>query len=79
MKKVKVLLSAVAVLAVVAGAIASNARNNHVIYTPNKITPNICDVRVPAKAILGTTTLGVQATAVQGAACKTVLTQDVIN
>lgn len=43
MKKVKVLLSAVAVVAIVAASFAVKARAGHVIYLPNPNNTQICD------------------------------------
>jgi len=45
MKRAKILLSAVATLAIVAGALAFKAQrfNNHKLYWPNPVTTSICD------------------------------------
>lgn len=43
MKKVKILLSTAAVVAIVAGAFAVKARTHTVLYTPNQANPTLCD------------------------------------
>ncbi|QJB32627.1 hypothetical protein HF329_15380 [Chitinophaga oryzae] len=66
MKKVKVLLSAVAVVAIVAGFAASKAANNF-IYVPSTTTaPNSCDLKVLGRSILGPDQAGIFATNVPG-------------
>nr|WP_295873409.1 hypothetical protein [uncultured Chitinophaga sp.] len=64
MKKVKVLLSAAAVVAIVAGTLASSARTNNKIYTPGD--GGLCTVEVqlrkfqqnPLSPVLATTQFG---------------------
>lgn len=79
MKKLNVFYSSLVIVVMASASMALNARNSHVIYTPNPNNPVICDVRVPGRAILNTTTLGVHATNIQGALCQLVVTTVVIN
>ncbi|NLR66840.1 hypothetical protein HGH92_21205 [Chitinophaga varians] len=53
MKKVKVLLSAVAVVAIVAGAVASKARVAAKLYVPIA-TPGLCETTIDHVSTVGT-------------------------
>lgn len=77
MKKLVVFFVILTVVAVASVSLVLKARQNHVIYTRN-FANGQCDVVVPAKAILKTTTLGVLATNVPGP-CDLVITTSVIN
>lgn len=77
MKKVKFLLSAIAVVAVAGGAIAAKARELHPLYFLNQSNGK-CEIRVPSVTIQQTTTTldpnaVTVATTFQGV-CQTVLT-----
>lgn len=77
MKKLNILFVSLVIVALVSASLALKARNNHIIYTRN-LANGMCDVVVPGKAILNTTTFGFLATNVPGP-CDLVITTNVIN
>lgn len=77
MKKLGVFYVSLVVVIVASASLATKARNNHVIYTRNLVNGQ-CDIPVPGKAILNTTTFGFLATNVPGP-CDLVITVDVID
>lgn len=77
MKKLIVFYVSLVVVIVASASLALKARNNHVIYTRN-LANGLCDVVVPGKAILSTTTFGFLATNVPGP-CDLVITTKVID
>lgn len=77
MRKLIVFFVSLVVMVVASNSLALKARINHVIYT-RSFANGKCDVLVPAKAILSTTTSGVLATYVPGS-CDLVGTTDVID
>lgn len=77
MKKLIVFFVSLVVVVVASTSLALKARNNHVIYTRNLVNGQ-CDIPVPGKAILNTTTFGFLATNVPGP-CDLVITTNVID
>lgn len=77
MKKLIVFCVSLIAVIITSISIALNARSNHVIYTRNLVN-GLCDIPVPSKAILNTTTFGFLATNVPGP-CDLVITTSVID
>ena len=50
MKKAKIMITAITVLAVVGGALAFKVRQEHTFYIPNPYNPATCDFAVPNQA-----------------------------
>ncbi|WP_143312797.1 hypothetical protein [Chitinophaga eiseniae] len=69
MNKVKVLLSSVALVALVAGAFASQARLSNVVYTPGA-NPAICDAPLFTRTFVPDPKGPHSATLIKGAACQ---------
>nr|WP_295872364.1 hypothetical protein [uncultured Chitinophaga sp.] len=75
MKKSALLLSAVIIISVIAGIVASKARVNHRIYVPYD-NENVCDHTLTGKEILGPDPNGANATTVLGQPCSKVFITD---
>jgi len=69
MKKVKVLFSAFAVVALAAGLFAAKASTSDVVYLPNQQRPDICDVQANFTVQPHGVTIGTSATLIPGAPC----------
>lgn len=76
MFKVKILLGATLLMVVLSGTLASRAGLNHVIFTRDPISPNICNVPVFSKDMIPTPIGTFWATSIQGSTCVLALTYD---
>lgn len=78
MNKAKIILSVVAVLAIVGGVFASKAKVAHVFFIPGDV-PTVCDVPITGYTTTNSGTLTIYATTDPTLACKTLKYRTILN